>query len=273
MQSLTNIHALIIDMDGVLWKGSQALPGLSEFFLALRKLKTPFLLATNNASLTQTQYVDKLASMHVSVTADEILTSSMATAVHLSEQTDPGSSRVFVIGEEGLRQPLTKQGFTLVDDFQITDPAADFVICGLDRQLSWDKLANASLHLSAGAKFIATNADTSLPTERGTILGNGAILAALQAATQTDPMVIGKPEPIMYQQAIKILGVSADKTVAIGDRLNTDILGAVNTGIRSIMVLTGISNEVDLKSLDYHPTWIMPDIQAITKALLKDITP
>lgn len=273
MLPLSNIHALIIDMDGVLWKGNQALPGLTDFFQALRSLKIPFLLATNNASLTQNQYVDKLASMQVTVSPNEILTSSMATASYLSTQADPSSSRIFVIGEDGLRQPLIDKGFTVIDCYNSDNAPADFVVCGLDRLLTWDKLVNASLHLSAGAEFIATNADTSLPTERGTILGNGAILAALQAATHVNPTIIGKPEPIMYQQAITILGVSPDNTIAIGDRLNTDILGAVNTGIRSLMVLTGISTEADLETINYQPTWIMPDIQAITKALLNNIKP
>ncbi|MFW5443042.1 MAG: HAD-IIA family hydrolase [Methylococcaceae bacterium] len=267
MQPLTNIHALIIDMDGVLWEGTRALPGLIDFFTRLRDLQLPFILATNNASLTQQQYISKLEKMGVSVSANEILTSSMATAHHLSGITDPNSTRLFVIGEEGLRRPLIEKGFTLVDSFQSNEDAVDFVVSGLDRKVTWEILADASLHLGAGAKFIATNADTSLPTERGNVLGNGAILAALQAATQIAPTIIGKPEAIMYQQVIKQLGIAADKTVAIGDRLNTDILGAVNTGIRSIMVLSGISSESDLETLDYRPTWIMPDIQAITEAL------
>jgi len=268
MQSFTNIHALIIDMDGVLWEGTKALPGLKDFFELLRRQKLPFILATNNASLTQDQYIDKLNLMGISVTANEILTSSMATAHYLSEQVDPKDNSVLVIGEEGLRQPLINKGFTLIDTpFNKQGKTADFVICGLDRQLTWDKLAEASLHISAGAKFIASNADTTLPTERGPVLGNGAILAALQAATKITPTVIGKPEAIMYQQAISILGIPADKTIAIGDRLNTDILGAVNTGIRSIMVLTGISNEEDLLSIDYKPTWILPDLPSITDAL------
>lgn len=266
MQPFTNIHALIIDMDGVLWEGNRALPGLVDFFQLLRKKSLPFILATNNASLTQNQYISKLKKMGVIVSQKEILTSSMATAHYLAEQTLPPQPRAFVIGEEGLRQPLIKQGFTLVDSFEDTTPA-DFVICGLDRNLTWDILAKASLHLHAGAKFIATNADTSLPTEQGPVIGNGAILAALQAATQITPTVIGKPEPIMYQQAIKALDIPPENTIAIGDRLNSDILGAVNSGIRSIMVLTGISNEDDLKSIDYQPTWIMPDICAVTKAL------
>lgn len=271
MPALTNIHALIIDMDGVLWEGADPLPGLTDFFDLLREQQLPFILATNNASLTQQQYITKLQNMGVSVSADEILTSSMATAHYLSEQLskeqDPSLTRIFVIGEEGLRKPLSDKGFTLVDSFQNNATAADFIVCGLDRQLTWDKLADATLHIRAGAKFIATNADTTLPTERGPVLGNGAILAALQAATQVQPNIIGKPEPIMYQQAIKILGQHPDKTIAIGDRLNTDILGAVNTGIRSIMVLTGISARKDLDAIDYQPTWIMKDIPEITKAL------
>ena len=150
-----------------------------------------------------------------------------------------------------------EKGFNIVDSYQNSETkAADYVVCGLDRKLTWEKMADATLHLQAGAQFIATNADTSLPTERGPVLGNGAILAALQAATKITPKIIGKPEPIMYQQAIKILGVDLENTVALGDRLDTDILGAVNTGIRSIMVLTGISREKDIKS-KYNPTWVM----------------
>ncbi len=268
MQALSNIHALIIDMDGVLWEGTRALPGLKAFFELLRQQKLPFILATNNASLTQVQYINKLQSMGVTVSASEILTSSMATVHYLSEQVNPNSTRVLVIGEEGLRQPLLDKGFTIIDTpFCRQDKAVDFVICGLDRQLTWDKLAEASLHISAGAKFIASNADSTLPTERGPVLGNGAILAALKSATKVSPTIIGKPEAIMYKQAINILGVAADQTIAIGDRLNTDILGAVNTGIRSIMVLTGISSKQDLSSIDYQPTWILPDLPAITAAL------
>jgi 4-nitrophenyl phosphatase len=268
MPPLTNVHALIIDMDGVLWEGNQAFPGLIEFFQLLRTKKLAFVLATNNASLTQNQYIAKLEKMGVSVSSNEILTSSMATAIYLSEQTNPESTRLFVIGEEGLRLPLIEKGFNLIDSYENNDNSpADYVVCGLDRKLTWEKLANASLHLHAGAKFIATNADTTLPTERGPVVGNGAILAALQAATHLPPTIIGKPEPIMYQQAIKILNTAPENTIAIGDRLNTDILGAVNTGIRSIMVLTGISGEGDLKAINYQPTWIIPDLPELTVAL------
>lgn len=272
MQNFNNISALIIDMDGVLWEGSCPLPGLDDFFRCLREQQLPFILATNNASLTQQQYVAKLQKLGIGVSKDEILTSSMATAYYLSEQTNPSATSVYVLGEDGLRLPLSEQGFTLIAPERLGDCAPkrlrpDYVVCGLDRTINWEKMAIASLYLGAGAKFIACNADTSLPMELGTVLGNGAILAALQAATGITPTVIGKPQAIMYQQAIKFLGVAKENVVVIGDRLDTDILGAVNADIRSIMVLTGISKAADVAQSNYQPTWIMADLPAITHAL------
>ncbi|WP_432742221.1 HAD-IIA family hydrolase [Methylobacter sp. G7] len=273
MEPFTNIRALIIDMDGVLWHGEQPMPGLTDFFQTLRDQQIPFILATNNASLTQEQYVTKLALMGVEVTRDEILTSSMATALYLNEHNNPTNSRVFVIGEDGARQPLIERGFTLTGLYELNDDktnpnkGADIVVCGMDKTLSWDKLATATLNIRAGAQFIGTNADTTLPTERGLTHGNGAILAALTAATGVTPTIIGKPEPIIYQQALTLLGADPAQTVAIGDRLETDILGAVRTGIRSLMVLSGVSTEEDITAADYQPTWVMPDIRAVTQAL------
>ena len=271
MEAFINIRALIIDMDGVLWHGDQPLPGLTDFFKTLRDQKIPFILATNNARLTQEQYVTKLAKMGVSVNRDEILTSSMATALYLAEHTIPSETRVFVIGEDGAKQPLIERGFTLTGLYELNDDkgnnGADIVVCGMDHSLSWDKLATATLNIRAGAKFIGTNADTTLPTERGLTHGNGAILAALTAATGITPTIIGKPEPIIYQQALALLGTDPAYTVAIGDRLETDILGAVNTGIRSLMVLSGVSSEEDFASADYRPTWVMQDLRDVTAAL------
>jgi 4-nitrophenyl phosphatase len=273
MEPFINIRALIIDMDGVLWHGDLPMPGLTDFFTTLRELQMPFILATNNARMTQEQYVIKLAKMGVQVNREEILTSSMATALYLATHYSPAETRVFVIGEDGAKQPLLECGFTLTGLYELNDDpvnpnkGADIVVCGMDHTLSWDKLATATLNIRAGAKFIGTNADTTLPTERGLTHGNGAILAALTAATGVTPTIIGKPEPIIYQQALALLGVDPTYTIAIGDRLETDILGAVNTGIRSLMVLTGVSSEEDFKTADYGPTWVMPDIRAVTAAL------
>ena len=273
MESFKNIRALIIDMDGVLWHGTQAMPGLVEFFQTLNELDIRYILATNNASLTPEQYVTKLANMGVTVSQKQILTSGMATALYLSERVNPKETRVFVVGEDGATQPLVELGFTLTGLYEVNNSdkpeqkGADIVVCGKDETLTWAKLATASLNIRAGASFIGTNADTTLPTEHGITHGNGAILAALEVATGVSPTIIGKPEPIIYQQALGLLGINPDETVALGDRLETDILGAVRTGIRSIMVLTGISSEADLQDSDYQPTWVMADIRAVTKAL------
>jgi len=269
---LTNINALIVDMDGVLWHGEQAIAGLSDFFQLLREQDMPFILATNNASNTAEQYVKKLARMGISIKQEEVLTSGMATALYLAQHKDPANTRIFVLGEQGASQPLLEQGFTLTDIYQLNSPetpnqGADIVVCGKDETITWDKLSTATLNLQAGAEFIATNADTTLPTERGLVQGNGAILAALHAATGRTPTVIGKPEPIMYQQALALLGSTPENTIAIGDRLDTDILGAVRTGMRSLMVLTGASKREDLKKIDFTPTWVMQDLQAVTEAL------
>lgn len=275
MESINDVRAFIIDMDGVLWHGEQALPGLIEFFQALRTKNIRFILATNNASLTPEQYVTKLSGMGVAIEASDILTSGTATALYLAKKSDPAKTRIFVVGEQGATQPLINLGFTLTTDYEVNadrnspNAAAHFVVCGKDETLNWQKLAIATLNIRAGAQFIGTNADTTLPTERGLTHGNGAILAALEVATGVTPTIIGKPEPIMYQQALALLNADPAETVAIGDRLGTDILGAVRTGIRSIMVLSGVSSENDITALDYKPTWVMDDIRAITEAIRK----
>ncbi|TAN51671.1 MAG: HAD-IIA family hydrolase [Methylococcaceae bacterium] len=272
MEPLKDIRTLIIDMDGVLWHGDLPLPGLIAFFQTLREKSIRFILATNNASKTAEQYVAKLAKMGVTVSRDEILTSSQATTLYLAERAKPAATRVFVIGEDGLRQPLLERGFILTDLYEVKtadnpDAGAHYVVCGMDHDVSWDKLATATLNIRAGATFVGTNPDVTLPTEYGITHGNGAILAAIQAATDIAPIIIGKPEPIMYQQALKLLGVGPDETIAIGDRLGTDILGAVRANIRSLMVLTGVSCEADFAATDYRPDWVMPDIRDITRAL------
>ena len=257
-------------MDGVLWHGNKAIPGLIEFFQTVRELGLRFILATNNATLTPEQYVKKLAGMGVSVSLEEVMTSGMATAMYLAKIMDPAKTRVFVIGEEGLLRPLQEHGFILTGLYELNGPeskGADIVVSGKDHGINWDKLATATLNIRAGARFFGTNGDTTLPTELGLTHGNGAILAALEAATGVKPVIIGKPEPIMYQQAIAKLNANLSETIAIGDKLETDILGAIRTGIRSLMVLTGVSTEADLKASEYQPTWVMPDLTAVTQAL------
>jgi len=263
MESIHDLRAFIIDMDGVLWEGDRPMPGLADFFQTLRERQIKFVLATNNASKTPEQYVSKLAGMGVTVARDEILTSAQAAALYLRQESANGA-RVFAIGEDGVRQALAETGFTLTGLYEVD---AQCVVCGMDRGLSWDKLATATLNIRAGARFIGTNPDATFPTERGITHGNGAVLAAIQAATGVAPIIIGKPEPIMYPLAMTRLGVAPAETAAIGDRLETDILGAVRARIRSVFVLSGVSSREQLAGLDYQPTWVMQDIREVTKAL------
>jgi 4-nitrophenyl phosphatase len=254
-------------MDGVLWAGDRPLPGLEAFFAALRARAVRFVLATNNASRTPEQFVAKLAGMGVTVARDEILTSALATAQFLRRADGDGRpERVFAIGDDGVRQALSEAGFALCD---LYDLRAEVVVCGMDRGLSWDKLATATLNIRAGARFVGTNPDTTLPTERGLTHGNGAILAALEAATGVQPIIVGKPEPIMYEQALLRLGADPAVTVAIGDRLETDILGAVRAGLPSLLVLSGISTTAELATVPYRPTWVIRDIGEVTRVLVE----
>lgn len=265
--NLADVRAMIIDMDGVLWHGNQALPGLVDFFATIEAMGMQYVLATNNASLTVDQYVTKLSGMGVKINPQAIITSSTATANYLSENYTPDTTKIYVIGEEGAQKPLLEKGFRLTDLYDGTqENQADIVVCGLDRKLTWDKLTSAVMNLTRGAYFVGTNADTTLPTEQGLAIGNGSILAALEAATGVKAFCIGKPEPILYEQAMSLLGSDKNETIAIGDRLNTDILGAIHTEIRSIMVLTGISSKEDIQNSDYQPTWVLPDLLAVTEA-------
>jgi 4-nitrophenyl phosphatase len=269
VQTLSQMRGAVIDMDGVLWAGRQPLPGLLPFFDALRQRQVRIILATNNSSLTPDQYVAKLAGMGVEVSVDEVLTSAQATASYLQPRIGAGGASVFPIGEDGVIQALSATGFRITG---LYETGAEYVVVGMDRGITWDKLATATLNIRAGATFVGTNPDVSLPTERGITHGNGAILAALQAATGITPTVIGKPEPIMYQQALERLGTDPDYTVAIGDRLDTDILGAVRAGLPSVLVLTGISQRADLPSAPAQPTWVLADIRELTGELLAPAT-
>src|SRR5262249_30793932 len=236
-------------------------PGLKEFFAALRRYDIVFTLATNNASRTPEQFRLKLFGMGVEVDCSEILTSALAAALYLKERASCG--RVFVIGEDGLKQALTDAGFTL------SEGESDYVVCGMDRTLNWEKIAQAVLNIRAGAVFIGTNGDKTYPTERGMVHGNGAILAALETASGVSPIVVGKPEPIMYRQAVSMLGVSEQFVAALGDRMETDILGAKRAGIAGILVLSGVTEREELKGSDYQPEWVFEDIRDLTEALNK----
>lgn len=262
MIAIEDIRNLIIDMDGVLWRGDQPMPALVPFFEALRSLGMRFVLATNNASKSGGEYVAKLAEFGVRVTPEEILTSPQATALYLAEHA-PGA-RVFFIGEPGLGVELEARGLRVVND---SPSEATHVVVGWDRNLSYAKLAEACLLIRAGATFIGTNPDVTYPGERGIIPGNGATLAALRAATGVEPHIVGKPQPEMMVQAMaRMSGTPAD-TAVIGDRLDTDILGGQRAGLTSLLVLTGVTTAEEAETADIRADYVFDDIGDIAEAL------
>jgi 4-nitrophenyl phosphatase len=252
-ETLTSIQHLIVDMDGVLYRGGQRLPGARRFLRYLAQNQVPFVLATNNSTLTPQQYVRKLASMDIEVSEERIITSALAAALYLERVAGRGA-RVYPIGEDGLLSALSDRGFLL------THQGVEYVVVGLDRRLTWEKLSTAALAIRAGAAFIGTNPDTTLPTEEGLVPGNGAILAALETATQVPPVVIGKPQPTLLELAMQQLGVSSEGTAMVGDRLETDILGGKNAGVTTVLVLSGISHREELEASDYLPDLVFDNI-------------
>jgi 4-nitrophenyl phosphatase len=249
---------LITDMDGVLWRGKQPLPGLAEFFQFLRDRSVRFMCATNNSSSTQEQIADRLHSFDTDVTPDEIVTSSVATADYL-QTILPTGSKVYVIGMDGVREAITRAGFVIAEDI------AAAVVVGIDWNLTYNQLKCATQLIRGGAKFIGTNSDATFPSPDGIIPGAGALLAAIETATSIKPIVIGKPEAVLYEMALKRMGASIEETVALGDRLETDILGAVRMHMKSILVLSGVSTAEELAASDTQPDWVFEDINELRK--------
>ncbi len=250
---LSAIRYLITDMDGVLWRGREPLPGLVEFFRFLRQHDIRFVCATNNASTGSDQLAERLQGWGADVQPEEIVTSSIATADYL-ETILPRGARLYVIGMEGLRVPLEEKGFILAEE----DVAA--VVVGIDWHVTYDHFKRAALNIRAGAKFIGTNGDRTFPNPEGIVPGNGALLALIETATDVKPFVIGKPSPTLYQMALKRLGAEPERTLVLGDRLETDILGAVLLGLKSALVMSGVTTREQLAASDYQPDWVFDNI-------------
>jgi 4-nitrophenyl phosphatase len=258
MSHLDSIRALIVDMDGVLYLGDTPLPGLDVFFAFLRERAISFQLVTNNSSLTPAMYVAKMARMGVQVETSHILTSSLATADHLAGRF-PRGSRVYAIGEEGLMDALQGAGFVL----SRRSPVA--VVVGFDRDVTYAKLREATLLIRAGAPFIATNPDRTLPVPEGQVPGTGATLAFLTASTDQAPVMIGKPEPTLMRLAMTRMSAGPENTAAIGDRPETDILSAQRAGVWSILTLSGATDRARLAASTVKPDLVVEDIRALTR--------
>jgi 4-nitrophenyl phosphatase len=259
------IHNLILDMDGVLWHGDTPVPGLSSFFRQLERARIGFVLATNNARKVAQQYSDKLAGFGVSVPPEQILTSAEATALHL-RSLYPDGGCVYVVGDTGLRIAMEAQNFELLtgDGFVGQGAQADIVVVGFTPYFCYDQLASAAYLIDGGARFFGTNPDVTFPTEYGPLPGAGAMLSFLETATDVQPTVLGKPGTAIFEEALRRLGGTADDTVMVGDRLGTDIAGGQAAGLRTVLLLSGISTGEDVAGGQIKPDWVFDDLGALT---------
>jgi 4-nitrophenyl phosphatase len=257
---LQDLRGFIFDMDGVIYRGNAVLPGAPELIAALKRAGIPYLYLTNNSTTPPEQVAERLARMGIPTDPAEVLTSAQATAIALKGEV-PGA-RVIVVGEEGIRDALLSEGFSLTGDHR----EADAVVAGLDRHVTYDRLKEAALAIRNGARFVATNTDRTLPTEIGLIPGAGAIVGALELATDVVPTVIGKPSAEIFRQALARLGVDGPHVGAVGDRPETDIIGGQAAGISTIAVLTGVGTETEFAALEPPPDWVFPDLNALSAA-------
>jgi 4-nitrophenyl phosphatase len=254
------VQALILDMDGVLWRDTEPIGDLPAIFQAINYRGWKIAYVTNNATRSVGQYVQKLASLGVEASSGQIINSGLATARYLLEKY-PSGGDVYIIGEQGLFTTLEENGF-----FHTTyKPLA--VIGSLDRQVDYQKLKDAAHFIRQGIEFLGTNPDPALPTPGGYIPGTGAILAALTAASGISPRIIGKPSPVMYQIALSSLGVKPENAVAVGDQMPTDIAAGIAAGCRTGLVLTGVSKRDTARTFDFQPTYIADDLAQLISIL------
>lgn len=258
------IRGLILDMDGVLWKDTMPIGNLADTFQRIRAAGLKVTLATNNATLTVDQYLEKLAGFGVTLDASQVVTSAHGTAAALLEAF-PRKGAVYVVGETGVLRAVCDAGFQAITDPDDDTPAVA-VVAGLDRSLSYPKLQRAMWHIRAGSHFYGTNPDLTFPTPAGLVPGAGSIIAAIQAAAGVQPIVIGKPSPFMFRLSAEHMQLEMREILAVGDRLETDIAGAQAVGARTALVLSGVSTPEQAERWTPPPDLIAPSLAALFAA-------
>jgi NagD protein len=242
----------LIDMDGVIYCGSEPIPGAADFIRYLQEEQIPYLFLTNNSTFTPLDVVVKLRRFGIETSEEHVYTSAQATAEFVRTQRQDGTA--FVIGEGGLLNALNEVGYAISSD------APDYVIVGEGRVLNYEMVERAHRLVAGGAHLIATNSDTWCPTDAGPRPGCGAIVALLEAATGRKAYHVGKPNPFMMRCARKRIGLRTDDVVMIGDTMETDIRGATDLGFQSILVLTGSSSRQTLKDFPFSPTRVVDSV-------------
>ena len=239
----------LIDLDGTMYRGTELIKEAAGFVNRLRERDLPYLFVTNNSSRTPQQVAEKLRDFSIPAEEHQVFTTSMATANYIYDKKHDAT--VYVIGEEGIKHALTEKGFMLTED------KPDFVVVGIDRQINYEKLSIACLAVRNGATFISTNGDIAIPTERGLLPGNGSLTSVITVSTKTEPIFIGKPESIIVEQALQVLGTDKSETIMVGDNYDTDILAGMNAGMDTLLVHTGVTTKELLKGYPKKPTYVI----------------
>ncbi len=249
----------ICDMDGVIYHGSVLLPGAGEFVRWLAAADKRYLFLTNSSERSPRELSARLRRMGLAVGAEHFYTSAMATAAFLASQCPGGSC--YVIGEPGLMNALDQAGLS------IDDVSPDYVVVGETSTYNYDRITRAVSLVRKGARLIGTNPDLTGPIENGIIPATGALVAPIELASGRKAYYTGKPNPLMMRSALQKLGCRREDTVIIGDRMDTDIIAGIEAGITTVLVLTGVTTEADMKQFAYRPHYVFQSIGDISRHL------
>ncbi|MCL9662324.1 TIGR01457 family HAD-type hydrolase [Paenibacillus hunanensis] len=235
---MANGKGLLIDLDGTLYHGNRVIPGAADWIARLKQAGIPYLFVTNNSSRTPEGVAAHMQELGIEAEADQVCTSALAAAAYIAGE-QPGAS-VYVIGEPGLVAAVQAAGL------KVSEEQPDYVLQGIDRSFTYDKLTIALRLISGGARFVLTNPDLQLPSHDGLLPGAGTLGAAITAATTVEPVVIGKPSSILMEYALQRIGLSAEDAIVVGDNMLTDIAAGAAAGCPTILVMTGVTTEQNL---------------------------
>lgn len=243
----------LIDLDGTIYRGSEPIPAGRRFVEQLQARQIPFLFLTNNTTKTPETVAQRLANeFSIHVGSETVYTATLATIDYMNDANK--GKKVYIIGEPGLIEPILAAGYVWDEE----NP--DYVVIGLDTDVTYEKFVVATLAIQKGATFIGTNPDKNIPTERGLLPGAGAVIAMLEASTQQKAIYIGKPEAIIMNKAVEILGLEKSEVLMVGDNYTTDILAGINNGIDSLLVLSGFTQKADVPTLPIPPTYLVDSL-------------
>ena len=259
MRTLRDIECFLTDMDGVLVHEDQPLPGAAELIDRWVATSKRFLVLTNNSIFTARDLAARLARSGLPIPEENIWTSAMATAAFLEQQ--PGSKTAYVLGEAGLTTALHEAGFVMTD----VDP--DFVVLGETRSYSFEAITTACRLIVEGARFIVTNPDATGPSRDGLLPATGAVAAMITAATNRNPYVVGKPNPMMFRSAMNRIEAHSETTAMIGDRMDTDIVAGMEAGLLTVLVLTGVTSATDVETFPFRPDLMLAGVDDLVELI------